>query len=133
MKKLLILTTFLSSLLITSLAHAEWTQVAKSVNGSTYYVDFSRIRNRDGRVYFWMLSDLSKPRENGTMSSKIYVEVECGSFRSRWLNDTYYKGSMASGEVLHSNNTPEKNWIYPSPNSVDEGVLKAVCNHKSMQ
>ena len=34
MKKLLILITFLSSLVMTSVAKAEWTKVAESVNGS---------------------------------------------------------------------------------------------------
>ena len=74
-KKLILLTTLLASLTVSPVASAEWTEVTKSVDGATYYVDFSRIRNRDGRVYFWRLSDLSKPRKNGTMSSKIYFEA----------------------------------------------------------
>jgi hypothetical protein len=34
MRKLLILTIFLSSLIMTSVANAEWTKVAENVNGS---------------------------------------------------------------------------------------------------
>ena len=39
MKKLLILTIFLSSMIISSVAYSKWTEVVKNVNGTTYYVD----------------------------------------------------------------------------------------------
>ena len=133
MKQLLILTTFLSSMIIPSVAHAEWTKVDENIEGDSYYVDFERIKKHDGKTYFWQLSDLLKPVRNGSISGKSYVEAECGRFRYRWLNQTYYKGPMATGEVNSSYNLPDKNWNYPPPNSVAETKLKAVCNHKSMQ
>ena len=85
------------------------------------------------RTYFWQLTDRLKPTKTGTFSSKAYVEAECGRFRTRILNDMYYKGPMASGKINASSNTPDKDWRYPSPNSVKEFILKTVCNHKSMQ
>ena len=133
MKKLLILPIIFLSLMMSSVVHAKWTEVAKSVNGGTSYVDLERIKKHSGRVYYWQLEDYLKPAKTGTMSNKIYFEAECGRFRHRYLNLAFYKGPMASGEVLHSSNIPDKEWTYPSPNSVDETVLKAVCNHKSMQ
>jgi hypothetical protein len=120
--------------MMASVVHAKWTEVGKSVvDGDTFYVDLERIKKHSGKVYYWQLGDFLKPTETGVFSSKIYNEAECGRFRNRILNSTLYKGSMASGEVFHSNNTPEKNWTYPSPNSMNEATLKAVCNHKSMQ
>ena len=129
MKKLLILTTFLSSLIITSLANAEWTKVTKRSDGGTYYVDFERTSRHDGKVYFWCLKDYGKLGYKGTMSSEIYIEAECGHLRYRFLNQTYYNGPMRSGKTLHKNHTSEKDWRYPSPNSASEEVLLAVCNH----
>jgi hypothetical protein len=133
MKKLLILMIFLSSMVISSVAYSKWTEVSKSFDGDTFYVDLERIRKHDGKVYFRRLSNYSKPGYNGTMSSEIYIEAECGRFRLRWLNQTYYNGPMRSGKTLHSTNTPQKEWIYLPPDSAREGILKAVCNHKSMQ
>jgi len=134
MKKLLILTAFLSSLIMTSVANAEWTAVGESKTaGDTYYVDFERIKKQDGKVYYWALCDYLKPSPTGVMSETIYTEAECGSFRYRWLTDTFYKGPMATGDVSSSNNTPMKNWYYPSSDSVAEIILNAVCNHKTMQ
>jgi hypothetical protein len=85
------------------------------------------------RTYFWQLADRLKPTKTGTFSSKAYVEAECGRFRTRTLNDTYYKGPMVSGKINASSNTTDKDWYYPSPAPSAEFKLKAVCNHKSMQ
>jgi len=132
MKPLLIITTiFLSSLLMASVANAKWTEVVKNVDGDTYYVDFERIKKHDGKVYFWELGDYLKPTKNGVISAKIYIEAECGRFRFRWLNQTYYKGPMASGTIIGSINIPQKDWNYPPPDSVAESKLKTVCNHKN--
>ena len=38
MKQLLTLTTFLSSLIMTFVANAEWTKVAENVNGAEFYM-----------------------------------------------------------------------------------------------
>ena len=96
MKKLLILTIFLSSLIMSSVAYAKWTEVSKNVSGDTYYVDFERIKKHDGKVYFWRLNDYLKPTKYGDISVKIYDEAECGRFRYRSLSATFYKGPMAS-------------------------------------
>jgi len=115
---------------MTSVANAEWTKVAESVDGHTFYVDFERIKTHSGKIYYWELVDSVKPTKTGVISHKSYHETECGRFRFRYLNFTNYKGPMGSGEVLYSDNTPEKDWRYPPPDSMFEGVLKAVCNYK---
>ena len=131
MKPLLIITTiFLSSLMMASVANAKWTEVVKSVNENTYYVDLERIKKHNGKIYFWKLADYLKPDKYGAISTKSYIEAECSRLRIRYLNFTTYKGPMASGEVSTSNNTPDKDWHYPPPDSMFEGVLKAVCNYK---
>ena len=133
MKKLLILTTFLSSLMMSSVANAEWTKVIEGVDGSTFYVDLERIKKHSGKVYFWWISDYGTPRKSGSISSKSYNEAECDRFRTRTLDYTYYRGPMGNGKINSSNDNPEENWLYPHPNSTLEHILKAVCNHKSMQ
>ena len=72
MKKLLILTAIVCSVVLSPTAHAEWTAVTESVDKNSYYVDFSRIRKLDSRVYYWRLTDLAEPFKE-MMSFKIYV------------------------------------------------------------
>ena len=133
MKKLLILTTFLSSLLMSSVAYAEWAKVSKSDTGDSYYVDFERIKKHDAKIYYWSLINNLKPNKYGEISFTSYVEAECERFRFRDLNQKRFKGPMGSGTIISSTNTPNENWAYPPPNSVAEAELKAVCNYKSMQ
>ena len=134
MKKLLIIPTIFLSLMMTSVAYAKWNKVAEdAVGGGSYYVDLERIKRHKGMVYYWQLSELLKPTKTGTISYKVYIEAECGRFRRRWLNFTTYKGRMGSGTVNSRSTTPQKDWTYPASDTNDEAILKAVCNHKTMQ
>ena len=131
MRKILILITFISSLIGSSVAYAKWTKVAEdAVEDGSYYVDLERIKRHEGKVYYWQLSDFSKPTKTGMISYKVYTEAECGLLRRRWLNFTTYKGRMGSGKVSSRSTTPQKDWTYPAPDTNDEAILKAVCNHK---
>jgi hypothetical protein len=129
MKKLLVLVALISSLIVSSVAHAEWTKVVKAEVGDTYYVDFERIKKHSGKIYYWGLIDYLKPQTNGVMSARIYSEAECEPFRFRSLNNAFYRASMGLGTIAHINNTPNKDWIYSPPNSISETLLSAVCNH----
>ena len=129
MRKLFILTTFICSLMMSSMAHAEWTKVTENDTGDSSYVDFERIRKHNGKVYFWRMSDYLKPTKRGVLSGKIYHEAECDQFRLRYLSGTFYKSPMGEGAINSSVNTPQKGWTYPPPESVFEVILKAVCNH----
>jgi hypothetical protein len=131
MQKLLILPIIFLSLMMSSVVHAKWTQVDKNVDGDTFYVDLERIKKHSGKIYYWELADYLKPIETGMISNKSYIEAECGRFRFRYLNSTFYEGPMASGTISSSDNTPEKNWRYAPPDSVKEFILKTVCNHKN--
>ena len=88
-----------------------------------------RIKKHEGKVYYWELIDRLKPTQLGFFSAKLYVEANCVRFGYRYLNQTYYDGSMASGTISSSYNTPDKDWTYPAPNTPSEAVLNAVCNH----
>ena len=134
MKKLLILTTFLSLVIMTSVAHAEWTKVDENYDGDVFYVDFERIRKHNGKVYFWHLSDYTKPVPPNIFSMKWYFEAECGRFAYRALSISHFSSQMGEGTHLNADKELGKtNWRYPQPHSNAEVMLKAVCNHKTMQ
>ena len=128
MKSLLTVFTLVCTLMFSSTSFSEWTPVGRNMVGNTYYVDFERIRKHDGYVYYWILFDYLKPTKNGTFSGKAYIEGDCKLFRTKWLNDQYYKGQMGKGDSNGGSNVPDKEWSYPHPNGVNEFVLKQVCS-----
>ncbi|MDC0881117.1 hypothetical protein OAP69_07030 [Hellea sp.] len=125
-KLTLILTLFFSILMIASPAYADWEEVAENVKGTTYYVDFDRIRKNGGYVYYWYLIDYLEPNEDGVLSVKGYTQGDCEMFRYRYLSAMTHKQPMGEGSGDRDSITnPE--WVYPTPNSAAEYILKQVC------
>ena len=114
--------------MFSSPSFAKWTNIGTSVNGDTYYVDFERIKKQGGFVYYWSISDFSKPSEYGDLSTVVYKKVDCELFRYKYLSDSYYKESMGEGETTSSSNKPDKEWKYAPPNSLIETALESVCS-----
>ena len=130
MKTLLTIFTLLfSTLMFSSTSFAGWTKVGEDVDGNTFYVDFERIRKHGGYVYFWHLNDLLNPTKYGNLSIKFYRQCDCRLFRFKGLSYSFHKEPMGggTGEVLQPKGE-QKNWKYPPPNTVNETILKQVCN-----
>lgn len=127
MKKLILITL----LMFSSTSYAEWAAVSKSSNGDTYYIDFDRIRAVDGYTYFWQMGDLVKPLKGwGFFSTKVYGQGDCKLFRYKHLSYIFYKEPMGGGDfVIHTPKGEDENWVYPAPDSSDERILNAVCDH----
>jgi hypothetical protein len=126
MKTLLTIFTLVFTLMFSSTSFAEWTEMGKNENGTTFYVDFERIRKHDGYVYFWHLDDWLRPNEYGTFSYSIYNQGDCEIFRFKSLSAIFHKQPMGRdvGETYSPEN-PE--WEYPRPGSANEAILQAVC------
>ena len=125
--------TFLLALLFSTLifstpSYGEWTAVSESVSGNIFYMDFERIRNHDGYVYYWGLSDHLKPVAGGFLSGKRYHQGDCKLFRFKVLTYVFHKQPMGK-DAGKSSSPKNPEWKYPSPGSINEIVLKAVCNH----
>ena len=126
MKRRTLLTVLVLTVLSTPV-FADWKKVDVNVNGTTFYVDFDRIRKHGGYVYYWVLGDYLKPSKKGDLSGKVYYQGDCKLFRYKYLSDSYYTQPMGRGTPSASSNKPDKDWNYPPPNSVSESVLKTVC------
>jgi hypothetical protein len=124
MKKLIILSTIIFSVMVSSPSFADWTKVGKSVDGGTFYVDFERIRKHGGDVYWWELVDFMKPDKMGDLSVKNYRQGDCKLFRFKQLSFLGYKEQMGQGT---QKTYFLLGWRYPSPNSVNEIILQRVC------
>jgi hypothetical protein len=101
--------------------------VSENVEGTTFYVDYDRIRKHDGYVYFWRLIDYLKLKEYGVLSVKTYFQGDCKLFRFKCLSYSGHTQPMGGGTGdSFSSKNPECE--YPVPDSVGEGVLKFVCS-----
>ena len=125
MKKLILILLF-STVMFSSSSYAGWTQVSESVDGDVFYVDFERMRKHDGYVYWWELINNLKPNEWGSLSTKIYHQGDCKLFRFKHLSYRFHKEPMGGGTGVVEESGKE--WRYPPPQSVDEFILKQVCN-----
>ena len=124
MRKLFILTIFISSLMISSMAHAEWTRVSANPNGDVLYVDFSGIKYRNGNIIFWELISRSQ-----FDSAVTQVEGDCRGFRYNPLLMIFYSEPMAIGGPASVINKSQGWYTVPS-NSAQASVLKAVCSYR---
>ena len=127
-KQLILLATLLVSLMVSPVAHADWTWMGYAT-GNSLYVDFEKIRRANGRVYYWMLMDYLEP-EKDVHSTKVYFEAECGQFRQKLLSSSFYSSAGGLGKPISTNNIPDKQWMYPRPKSATEVILDKVCNYK---
>tara|TARA_R110002012_G_scaffold242856_1_gene417350 strand:- start:1562 stop:1945 length:384 start_codon:yes stop_codon:yes gene_type:complete len=126
MKTLLTISTLVFTVMFSSTSFAGWTKVTEN-NEGTFYVDFERIRKVDGYVYYWDMSDFLKPSPHGYLSGKRYDQGDCKLFRFKSLSYSFHKEPMGGG-AGDVDNKPKKDWTYPSPNSVNETILKSVCS-----
>ena len=128
MKKLcLLFIGIFLAMMVSSPSYAEWTSVGSDENGNTHYVDFDRIRESNGYVYFWRLKDRLKPDDYGYFSITVYHELDCSLLRIKYLSLSYYKLPMGGGSVETDNN-PGKEWSYPPPGSGAEYMCEKVCD-----
>ena len=131
--KQLILTLILVTL-STPTCLGEWTEVTEGESGNAYYyVDFEKIREHGGYVYYWYLGDFPKSlMDSEILSFENYTQGDCNLFRWKVLTGNSYSQSMGEGTVLHSSDEPDENWTYPSPvldPPTGEDILNAVCDY----
>ena len=113
------------------LSYGKWSLAAvgtdESNKGTVYYIDLERIRYVDGQTYFWVLGNYKKKlTSQGFLSHKTYMQAECRKFRFKHITWSFHKKEMGNGpgETVKD---PDQEWIYPSPESVNELLLGKAC------
>ena len=129
MKSLLTIFILLFTLMFSSTSYAEWKKVTVSESGDTFYVDFERVRNHEGYLYFWALNDYLKPNKWEDLSFKVYYQGDCTLFRMKPLTYVFHKQPMGGGNGESIQPKGERrDWQYPNPSSVIETLLQTVCD-----
>jgi hypothetical protein len=125
MKKLLIL---LLSLLISFNSYGDWEFYGVNTNHTTSYINFEKIKNIDGYIYYWTLGDLLKPDKDGDFSYIGYYQGDCRFNKLMPLSEFYYKQPMGKGKVT-TNTFQNPKWEYPPPDSMHANMLEKVCDY----
>ena len=128
MKNLNIIAAALASTVaLASPVFAGWTKVTEA-GGNTLYIDYGTVKENDGYVYYWEITDMLKPFESGVLSIKMLKEVDCDIPRKfQPLSLVFYKQPMAGGNGYSYN--PPNEWTYPTPNTVGETLTNEACDY----
>ncbi|MEH6403692.1 MAG: surface-adhesin E family protein [Sneathiella sp.] len=128
MKHLLLLSTLLFTVTISSPSHAEWKMVYPDSFGGGTYVDVEGVKKDGEYVYFWQLTDLSRPYKNTEfLSLKIYFQSDCGVYvrGAKPLDISFHKERMGGGTGV--NQKPPDQWQIATPDSIMWRVIGAAC------
>jgi len=132
MKALSLLLMLLASLLSCSkeTGDIKWTQMGVDASeGNTWYLDFETIKNEEGFIYYWILIDHAERFKAGHLSSRFYAQGDCKEFRFKYLNYLAHLKPMGKGNPDMLGVTPQKEWTHPTPDTIAEVNLKAVCSY----
>ena len=112
-------------------AQADWEAIEKTDSGTTRYVDWNTLRSsgRDSIRRIWLLVDMQRPNNVGTLSYRSVEEMDCKKEKIRILQATYFTGPMATGEVTSERSVPSEA-RYVVPGSVGETILMEVCKRR---
>ncbi len=110
---------------------AEWKLVGSSKSGYDYYIDFDRIKESNGHVYFWRLNSFKKTTKHEIGSFMGFYEGDCKNIKVKTLSSTAYSGKMGEGDIISSKNAGEQaiEWESVVPNSTGEDALLKACNY----
>jgi len=125
--KLLTICLFLFfSLTFSPPSHAEWKLIGHHLGVSDIYIDFERVRKKNGYYFVWVLYDHKFSKKD--FSSIITLEkLDCKSRRTKRLDGTLFSGRMGTGRVIYSEDSSENKWEYSIPNSTGDRVLIEIC------
>ena len=115
-----------SGFLVPTQTFAEWRLVDIQPNGDKYFYDSENIKKSDDLVYFWRLVSLGQPQDNIPKSGAVYRQTDCSIGRLKNIYIVGYSGPDGTGEILIREEL-EEGWEYPHPGSVDDRLLKLLC------
>lgn len=129
MKKALGTFALTIAVLFSSASFAEWTKVAES-SSVTFYIDFERIKKKDGFVYVWTLHDRLMPSITGDYSDKTLLQIDCVEQQYDTLYLITYDEPM--GEGAKTTSAPETmfGWMKSRPSSPIGQIVARACAGK---
>ena len=105
---------------------ADWKKFGNSTDGE-YFVETDTVRKESGYIFFWKMIDYSKPIIDSNFNSvKVYIKGDCKIKKIKTLTYVFYTGRKGTGDSDQQESV-NKNWKYPVPESVDYSLLEDLC------
>ena len=124
MKKLLLIISL--NLIFCNSVFADWKKFGNTKDGE-YFVEKDSIIEESGYIYFWKMIDYSKPLlDTNYYSVKVYIKGDCKVKKIKTLTYVFYTGKKGAGDS-NQQESVNKNWKYPIPESVDYSLLEKLC------
>ena len=124
MKKLLLIISL--TLIFCNSVFADWKKFGNTKDGE-YFVEKDSIIKESGYIYFWKMIDYSKPLlDTNYYSVKVYIKGDCKVKKIKTLTYVFYTGKKGAGDS-NQQESVNKNWKYPTPESVNYSILKKLC------
>ena len=106
---------------------ADWVKLGEVERGGEYFVEKDTIIKESGYIYFWKMVDYTKPfLDSNFYSAKVYIKGDCKVKKIKTLTYVFYTGKKGTGESEQQESV-NKNWKYPTPESIDYSLLKKLC------
>ena len=81
-------------------------------------------------IFFFQLQNKKKPDQWGSLSTKLYKELDCKKNQFRIFFFEYYYGSMGT-DLEKKVDSKNKNWELNNPNTLNSLVAQFVCKYKT--
>jgi len=113
----------------TPLKVGDWIRVSEAETGyASVYIDKKNIVKRDGRLFFWLMTNMDMENSSDVNSVKELIVTDCKkpvSYES--LTKNFYEGFMASGNFIGESSEDKGKIQYPIPNNFYGGAIDLIC------
>jgi hypothetical protein len=120
-------TLFLTLLLASGSALAEWQLIAINDQDSMFYIDPATIRKDGNMRTFWRKSEFKSRGNTGSMSTRAKIEIDCKKEAYRFFAVTGFAESNLSGRMFFSTDFPNDPFIAIAPDTIDSTFMQRVC------
>ena len=105
-----------------------WSEVARNIDNTRYFLDFGKMQMVVPYTYAWLLVNYLEPNQSGDMSEVHYIKVHCQDAVFRTLKVLRYGGPMGLGNVTENFIPPNSlDWTYAKEGTAREAVIKNIC------
>ena len=119
--------TYLILLISSFSLYAEWKETLDLDVGGKVYLETDTIKEIDGYVYYWSMTDYNEPREKGFLSVHFYTQGDCKKMLFRTISYSFFEFNTGRGAAEH-HTYASKDWVDPgASNTVAHSLLKAAC------
>ena len=106
-----------------------WSEVARNIENTRYFLDFEKMQRVEPYTYAWLLVNYLEPDQSGDISEVHYIKVHCGDVVYRTLKVLRFGGPMGLGNVTE-NFVPSNSldWISAKEGTAREAVIRNACD-----